>query len=187
MDFFMRCWKNIVSALLCAALVAGCGGAGDAVQLRVRNAQLVNGVLTAQLQWQPTDTVLDALDHGIALEFLLRVRAYGPARLGWHSTLARADRHIELRYFPLSRRYQMRDLDRGETRTYGARGLLVAALEDLHLNLPANWAGNGARSFALSIDLERDNLPGALRLPALLNRDWHLSSGEFAWSVPDAG
>jgi hypothetical protein len=187
MDFFMRCWKNIVSALLCAVLIAGCGSAGDAAQLRVRNAQFANGVLTAQLQWQPNDTVLDALDHGIALEFLVRMRARGPARFGWQSTLARADRHIELRYFPLSRRYQMRDLDRGETRTYGARGLLVAALEDLHLDLPANWAGNGARSYALSIDLERDNLPGALRLPALLNRDWHLSSGDFAWPAPDAG
>lgn len=187
MDFSMRCWKNIVSALLCAALFAGCAGADRAAQLRVRNAQLANGVLTAQLQWQPNDTVLDALDHGIALEFLLRVRAYGPARLGWHSTLAQADRHIELRYFPLSRRYQMRDLDRGETRTYGARGLLVAALEDLHLALPADWAGSGAQSFALSIDLERDNLPGALRLPALLNADWHLSSGDFAWPATDAG
>jgi len=182
----MRCWNNVVSALLCAVLVAGCGGAGDR-QLRVRSAQFVNGVLTAQLQWQPNDAVLDALDHGIALEFLVRMRARGPARFGWHSTVARADRHIELRYFPLSRRYQMRDLDRGETRTYGARGLLVAALEDLHLDLPANWAGNGARSFALSIDLERDNLPGALRLPALLNRDWHLSSGDFAWPAPGAG
>jgi len=183
----MRCWKNIVSALVCAAALAGCVCADDAAQLRVRNAQLANGVLTAQLQWQPNDTVLAALDHGIALEFVLRVRAYGPARVGWRSTLARADRHIELRYFPLSRRYQMRDLDRGETRTYGARGLLVAALEDLHLPLPADWAGRDAQSFALSIDLERDNLPGALRLPALLNRDWHLSSGDFAWSATDAG
>ena len=187
MDFFMRCWKNIVSALLCAAALAGCAGADGAAQLRVRSAQLANGVLTAQLQWQPNETVLAALDHGIALEFVLRVRAYGPARVGWHSTLARADRHIELRYFPLSRRYQMRDLDRGETRTYGARGLLVAALEDLHLPLPADWAGRDAQSFALSIDLERDNLPGALRLPALLNRDWHLSSGDFAWPATDAG
>ncbi len=84
MDFSMRCWKNLVSALLCAVLFAGCAGAGSAAQLRVRNAQLANGVLTAQLHWQPNDTVLDALDHGIALEFLLRVRAYGPARLGWH-------------------------------------------------------------------------------------------------------
>jgi Domain of unknown function (DUF4390) len=187
MDFSMRCWKNIVSALLSVVLLAGCAGADGAAQLRVRGARLANGVLTAQLQWQPNDAVLDALDHGIALEFLLRVRAYGPARFGWRPTLARADRHIELRYFPLSRRYQMRDLDRGETRTYGARGLLVAALEDLHLALPTDWAGRAAQSFALSIDLERDNLPGALRLPALLNADWHLSSGDFAWAATDAG
>jgi uncharacterized protein DUF4390 len=187
MDFSMRYWKNIVSALLWAAALTACGGAGGAAQLRVRQADVANGVLTAQLQWQPNDTVLDALDHGIALDFALRLRAYGPARLGWRATLARADRHIELRYFPLTRRYQMRDLDRGETRTYGARGLLVAALEDLRLALPADWSGRGAQRFALSIDLERDNLPGALRLPALLQADWHLSSGDFAWAATDAG
>lgn len=187
MDFSMRCWKNIVNALLWAAALTACGGSDVAAQLRVRQADVANGILTAQLQWQPNDTVLDALDHGIALDFALRLRAYGPARLGWRGTLARVDRHIELRYFPLTRRYQMRDLDRGETRTYGARGLLVAALEDLHLALPAEWSGRGAQSFALSIDLERDNLPGALRLPALLKADWHLSSGDFAWPATDAG
>lgn len=187
MDFSMRSWKNIVSALACAALLAACARSDGAAQLRVRQAELVNGVLTTQLQWQPNDTVLDALDHGIALDFVLRLRAYGPSHLGWRGTIARVDRHIELRYFPLTRRYQLRDLDRGETRTYGARGLLVAALEDLHLALPADWSGRGAQSFALSIDLERDNLPGALRLPALLKSDWHLSSGDFAWAPPDAG
>jgi hypothetical protein len=187
MDFSMQCWKNIVSAMLCMAMLVACAGADGAAQLRVRRAELANGILTTQLQWQPNDTVLDALDHGIALDFVLRLRAYGPAHLGWRSTLARADRHIELRYFPLSRRYQMRDLDRGETRTYGARGLLVAALEDLRLALPADWSGRGAQGFALSIDLERDNLPGALRLPALLKADWHLSSGDFAWPATDAG
>lgn len=186
MDFSMQCWKNIVSALLCVAALAACSG-GGAAQLRVRQAELANGVLTAQLQWQPSDAVLDALDHGIALDFVLRLRAYGPAHLGWRGTLARVDRHVELRYFPLSRRYQLRDLDRGETRTYGARGLLVAALEDLHLALPADWSGRGAQTFTLSIDLERDNLPGALRLPALLQADWHLSSGDFAWPAADAG
>jgi hypothetical protein len=182
----MRFWKNIASALAFTALAA-CSAGGDAAPLRIRSAGVDQGVLTARLRWQPGGAVLEALDNGIALDFVVDLRAYGSARLGWRSTLARAKRHIELRYFPLSRRYQLRDLDRGETRSFAARSLLFAALEDLRLDLPDGWHGGAARSFALSIDLDRERLPGALRLPALLYPDWHLSSGEYSWQTSTAG
>jgi hypothetical protein len=145
------------------------------------------GVLSARLQWQPSDAVLDALDHGIVLDFVVDLRAYGPTRVGWRDTLAHIERHIELRFFPLSRRYQLRDLDRGETRSYAARALLMAALEDLRLELPGDWTQATAASYALSVDLDRERLPGALRLPALLRPDWRLSSGDYSWQTSDAG
>src|SRR5512141_2823243 len=75
MVFSMRCWKNIVSAGAFAALAA-CAAGGDAAQLRVRSASVDQGVLTAHLLWQPSDAVLDALDHGIVLDFVVDLRAY---------------------------------------------------------------------------------------------------------------
>ena len=92
MASIMRCWKIIVSALACAALAA-CAAGGDAAQLRIRSASVVQGVLTARLQWQPSKAVLDALDNGIVLDFIVDLRAYGPAHLGWRGTLAHAERH----------------------------------------------------------------------------------------------
>jgi len=169
-----------------AFLVACAASSGTSASLGIRSADIVQGVLTARLQWQPSAAVLDALDHGIVLEFVFDLRAYGAAQFGWRDTLARSERRVELRYFPLSRRYQLRDLDRGEMRSYGARSLLVAALEDLRLDLPASWNPAGARGYTLSIELDRDRLPGALRLPALLRSEWHLSSGNYSWSAPDA-
>jgi hypothetical protein len=183
----MRCWKKIASALTFAALAA-CGSAAGDASLRIRSAEVSQGVLTARLQWQPGAAVLDALDHGIVLDFRIDLRAYGTARIGWRATLARAERHVELRYFPLSRRYQLRDLDRGDTRSYAARALLIAALDDLRLPLAPAWTAAAAPSrYGLSVELDRDRLPGALRLPALLQAQWHLSSGEYTWSAPDAG
>jgi len=176
----MRCWKNLVS-VLAFAMLAACTAGGDAAQLSIRSAAVAQGALTARLRWQPSEEVLEALDHGIALDFVVDLRAFGPARFGWRDTIAHARRHIQLRYFPLSRRYQLRDLDRGETRSYAARALLLAALEDLRLDLPDDWQRSVATSYALRIDLDRDRLPGALRLPALLRPDWRLSSGEYAW------
>jgi hypothetical protein len=182
----MQCWKKILSVLGAAALVA-CAAGNDTAQLRIRAADVAPGALTARLEWEPSEAVLDALDHGIALDFVFDLRAYAPGRFGWNATLGRAQRHVELRYFPLSRRYQLTDLDRGETRSYAARALLIAALEDLRLGLPDNWAGSGARSYALSVDLDRDRLPGALRLPVLLRTDWRLFSGDYSWQAADAG
>lgn len=180
----MRFWKNIAS-LLAATLLAACSTASDDARLRIRSADIGQGVLTARLQWQPSGAVLDALEHGIALDFVVDVRAYATRRFGWNSTLARARRHLELRYFPLSRRYQLRDVDGGETRTYAARSLLLAALEDLRLTLPDDWPAANAAGYTLRIDLDPERLPGALRLPALLRAGWRLSSGDYAW--PAAG
>lgn len=182
----MRYWKNIASAALASVLSACSSGGADAA-LGIRSATVEQGVLTAHLRWQPQEAVLDALDHGIVLDFVLDLRAYGTAHFGWHDTLASTQRHIELRYFPLSRRYQLRDLDRGETRSYAARALLTAALEDLRLELPADWPRAAADGYSLRVDLDRDRLPGALRLPALLRREWRLSSGEYSWQTSAAG
>jgi hypothetical protein len=182
----MQYWKKIASVAAAAALGA-CSSSADEAQLRISAATLSQGVLSARLQWQPSDAVLDALDHGIVLDFIVDLRAYGPPHLGWRDTLARVERHIELRFFPLSRRYQLRDLDRGETRSYGARALLMAALEDLRLELPGDWTPAAAGGYTLSVDLDRERLPGALRLPALLRPEWRLSSGDYSWQTPDAG
>jgi hypothetical protein len=182
----MQFWKKIASVAAAAALAA-CGNSANDAQLRISGATVRQGVLSARLQWQPSDAVLDALDHGIVLDFVVDLRAYAPPRLGWRDTLAHIERHIELRFFPLSRRYQLRDLDRGETRSYAARALLMAALEDLRLELPDDWTQATAGSYALSVDLDRERLPGALRLPALLRPEWRLSSGNYSWQTSDAG
>lgn len=189
MVFSMRYWKNIANAAAAATLVvlAACSAGGDDAPLRISAAAVDQGVLTARLHWQPSERVLDALDHGIVLDFVFDLRAYGPAHFGWRDTLAHAERHVELRYFPLSRRYQLRDLDRGETRSYGARALLTAALEDLHLELAGDWPRAAAGGYTLRVDLDRDRLPGALRLPALLRAEWRLSSGDYSWHTSAAG
>src|SRR5215831_21258076 len=74
--FTMQCLKKFLSVLALAALAA-CAG-NDAAQLRIRSADVTPGVLTARLEWQPSEAVLDALDHGIVLQFVFDLRAYAP-------------------------------------------------------------------------------------------------------------
>jgi hypothetical protein len=179
----MQLWIKLTNIFFCLTLAA-CASAPEPA-LIVRSAGVGGGVLNARLQWHPDASVLAALDNGIALDFTVTLRAQGSAVLGWHRTLAAWHRHLELRYYPLSRQYQWRDLDRGETRSYAARALLIAALEDLRLPMP-EFDAAGAQRFVLDITLDRNALPGALRLPALLRPAWQLSSGDYAWPAPGA-
>ncbi|MEO8803389.1 MAG: DUF4390 domain-containing protein [Rudaea sp.] len=178
----MRLWTKLSNILCCIALAA-CAPAPGAIV--VRDAAIHAGMLSVHLQWQPDAEVLDALDHGIALTFVVTVRAYGSGMLGSLHSQATLHRHLQLRYFPLSRQYQLHDLDHGQTRSYPARALALAALEDLRMALP-DWNAQHVQRFALQVTLDRDALPGALRLPALLRSAWHVSSGEYTWQAPAA-
>lgn len=175
----MRLWTKALSIFCCIALAA-CARAPGA--LAVRSASIDGGVLSARIDWQPDASVLAALDHGIALDFIVSVAAKTPGMLGLEKS-ATQQRHLQLRYFPLSRQYQLRDLDLAQTRSFAARALALAAFEDLRLPLPG-WDAHGAQRYALDIALDRESLPGALRLPALLQPAWQLSSGEYAWLAP---
>ena len=173
----MRLWKSTTS-ILCSIALAACASAPSAFV--VRSAAVDADTLAARLEWRPDARVLEALDNGIALQFDVRVKARGAATLLGRPTLAVQTRHLQLRYFPLSRQYQLRDLDLNQARSYAARALALAALEDLRLPLPA-WNGANAEGFSLEISLDRDALPGALRMPALLVPAWRLCRGEYAW------
>ena len=173
----MQLWQRIIS-LLCCIVLAACAGAPRAFV--VRSAAVDAGTLAARLEWRPDARVLEALDNGIALQFDVRVKAQGAATLLGRPTLALQTRHLQLRYFPLSRQYQLRDLDLDQARSYAARALALAAIEDLRLPLPA-WNAANAEGFSLEIALDRDALPGALRMPALLLPAWRLCRGEYAW------
>lgn len=146
----------------------------------MRSAAIEAGALAARLEWRPDARVLEALDNGIALQFDIGLEAQGRASWTGRSTLAAQTRHLQLRYFPLSRQYQLRDLDLNQARSYSSRALALAALEDLRLPLP-DWKVAAAERYRLQIVLDRDTLPGALRLPALLQPAWRLCKGEYAW------
>ena len=175
MDFFMPLWKKTLSIFVCFVATA-CMRTPPAFV--VHSASIDAGALAARLQWRPDARVLEALDHGIALQFEIRVQAQGAGV--WPTTLAAQTRHLQLRYFPLSRQYQLRDLDLNQARSFSARALALAALEDLRLPL-ADWKVAGAERYRLQIALDREALPGALRLPALLQPAWRLCNGEYAW------
>lgn len=120
----------------------------------------------------------DALEHGIPITFEVRLHASG------EQGIAKDHRRVEMRYFPLTRRYQLRDTGTGELRSFAAFGYLTDALAALYMPLPAAFANlpPGTR-LSIEVGLDHAALPGALRLPAMLEPAWRLVAPEYVWTV----
>jgi hypothetical protein len=134
--------------------------------------------LEVNLDCRLNGPISDALEHGIPIALDVRLEAHGPRGK------LQDRRQVELRYFPLTRRYQLRDGGSGELRSFPASGYLNDALAALHLPLPEAFARlePGTR-LRLEIGLDHTALPGALRLPATLEPAWRLIAPEYAWTV----
>jgi hypothetical protein len=181
-----RLSRRACVALLAAAcaLLAGCGMLlhQERGSLGVRNAQLLVFGSSAQLELgldcRLSGPMQDALDHGIPVTFVIDVRA------GSWGSAARAKPQVELRYFPLSRRYQLRSGSTDDVRSFATQAWLVAALGSLRINLPPTFAHLPAGTKLLvRAAIDPAALPGALRLPALFEPAWQLASADSSWPV----
>jgi hypothetical protein len=181
-----RSLRRARAGLLVAAcaLLAGCGLLlhQEPGSLSVRNAQLLafgdGAQLELGLDCRLSGPMQDALDHGIPITFAIDVRAGS-----WGSTVRAAPR-VELRYFPLSRRYQLRSGSTDDVRSFATQAWLVAALGSLRINLPPAFARLPTdANLRVRAAIDPTALPGALRLPALFEPAWQLGSADSSWPV----
>ena len=169
--------------LLTLLLLAGCSLLAEQIPgtLAVRDARfdLLAGdaQLDLDLDCRLSGPMQDALEHGIPITLQIDVHAGR-----WPNRLAQAAPRIELRYFPLSRRYQLREVGNGEVRSFVTSAHLLAALGSLRLSLPSAFAAlPSATPLHVAAAIDPAALPGALRLPALFEPAWRLAATETTW------
>ena len=190
MAFSSRCWKNVRDrrhrvVMLLALVASGCGALAEqepgalAVRAAHVEAAATGAVLELDLDCQLSGPMQDALEHGIPLTLRIDlVAGHWPMR-------ERAERRVELRYYPLSQRYQLREADSEDVRSFPTRTYLLASLGSLRIDVPAAFAGRPAGTpLAVAARLDGPALPGALRLPALFEPAWRLAAARYAWRVP---
>jgi hypothetical protein len=148
--------------------------------MSIASASVAGNDLVARIDWRPDDSLLEALDHGIPLDFVFTLQAQKPLAFGLHVSAAQQRRHIQLRYFPLSRYYQLLDLDRHQSRGFPARAAALAAFEDIRIPLSA-WNTAQADRYRLDVAIDRTTLPGVLRVSSLVRPAWWLRSDTFTW------
>lgn len=173
----MQSWKSILSCI-CVLTLAACTPGPAA--LSIASASVAGSDLIARLDWRPDDNLIEALDHGIPLDFVFTLKAQKPLAFGIHVNTDEQRRHIQLRYFPLSRYYQLLDLDRHESRGFPARASALAAFEDIRIPL-STWNTADADRYRLDVAIDRQTLPGVLRVSSLVRPAWWLSSDAYTW------
>lgn len=169
--------------VLAVLLLGACGKDTDAPRLRIAGAQFEQRGdarwLVADCRWQPSEAMIEALEHGIALTLAVSVEA---APMHWYGGAARSsEQHVELRYFPLTRTYQWRHREDGSVRSYAVRSSALSALERLELPLGRDFGVDDQGTLRVALDTAA--LPGALQLPTLLQSEWRQPRATFSWSA----
>jgi hypothetical protein len=115
------------------------------------------------------ETQLTALDNGIPLAFEFVIETPGTAT---------QRNRIELSYQPMAKRYQLRT-DTDTPRSFTSRLQLLAAMDLVRLPIAVAKSTSGS----VQMRLDTGALPAPLRLPALLDRQWHLLTTPASWTA----
>ncbi len=164
---------------------------GPAIAFAVNDvaSEFRNGALliTANVSFEFTDQVIEALESGIPMTITTQIRVYRQRDAMWDKRIA--DRlfaeQIRYRTFPVT--YVVESYDRTISGAYGRYRDAVAALGGtrlyrVDLDGIATEAVDGMRA-SIRVALDRAKLPGALRMRSFFDADWRLLSGWVDFKV----
>lgn len=145
-------------------------------------------LLDADIDYFPSDAVIEALKNGIPLNFVVTVKVReSNSWLGWFDR-ARAKKKIrsELRYRPLSSLYEISTDQREGQRNFVSWKSLFSNLGELrHIAIVEAGELDAAKKYHVEIKAELDinSLPLPMRPMAYIDSDWDMSSGWSEWPL----
>jgi len=174
--------RRCLAALLISVAPAGAAMADGFV---INHAELVLNdkvyQLNANLEFDFSNDVLEAINNGVPLVLELVIEIYEPRRFWWDSEIAALGQRYQLQYHALSDQYLVRNLNSGAQYTYFS---LSAALQKIGnvSNLPVIdeqllQDKETEKYYArIRTSLSFDNLPLPLKIDAWTSRSWWLGS-----------
>ena len=135
--------------------------------------------LNADLDYVLSDKVIDALQHGVSLNFVITISIYQKRQWLWDKPIADKYLHYQLDYHPLSERYLVINTTSGSSEDFFS---LQAALRYLGTiraqTIIATTQLQDEQDYYLLFHakLDVESLPGPLQPLVLFSTDWHMSS-----------
>ena len=150
--------------------------------------RLYNGsyVLSANIEYEVTNTARDALQKGIPLFWDVRVKLVQQRKWLWNSSLVDFKIRYRIQYQALLNRYRVTNISTGERDSFTT---LSAALDNMADILGLTVIDKDALQpeeryrIELKIKFDREALPLPLRPFSYVNPQWYLSSDWYLWPV----
>ena len=184
MDFFMRdCAKFLNTALLgfSVALLAGCGDQAIDYGFEIKNVAINRGYQSLNIHVNQgldlSQQAMDALQHGVTLTIKLDMELRNDNNM---IIVRRHSKRFQIRYLPLSERYQLIEEEQEKMQVFVRLRHLFAAIGDLDVRLPTGPLPSGTYELRTRIQLDEGLLPAPMQLPALFSSQWRHDS---EWSV----
>ncbi len=176
--------------LLWLALLALCGpllaAALEFSQVTITLGEDDRIYLDAQIRYELTPTVSEALENGVPLTFVTRVQMRDTEAWVWQPDAADHRLHKVLRHRPLSGVYEVRDLEAQDKQVFATREAALrymgrirdfAIIERSRLDLEREYL------VRLEAHLDIEALPLPLRPRAYLSSEWHLAAEAWEWRI----
>ena len=177
----MRFCVSLLSIALCFA--AGCSR-NDAVDygfvIHKVSVSRVYQALDVYLQQdlQLSQHAREALEHGVILYIKLEMELHNDNSM---VVIPRDARYFQMRFLPLSERYQLTDEKTGEFEVFSRLRHLLAAIDRLDIRLRTGPLPPGDYKMRVRISLDKSRLPTPMQLPARFSSGWRHDSEWSEW------
>ena len=174
----------MLAGVLALGLCSACGAPAEQARFRIESlaATWSNGEIDVHIEQRIDldEEARDALRHSVPLTITLELVLRGAAS---RSRLHRQQRHYEIRYLPLSERWQLRDGDDGPTRTFPRLRHVLTDLRRVDISLETGALPGGEYELLARCYLDQQRMPPPMRLPALFQERWDHASGWTVWPL----
>ena len=157
------------------------------VEKKIDNYKIQTYKVQADIKYQLTDYLHQALLNGVTLKANLEFYYYQPDNWFWNKKESLAEVHFQLKYHPLSRHYL---LSRNDTDEHWNFGNLPATLRQMgevrNYKLPTlEPRSKDDNHYIVAIaSFEPASIDLPLRLQSLLSDEYSLVSAEARWRLP---
>ena len=131
--------------------------------------------LSADIDYRFNPSAINALEEGIPLTLLISLKIRDPQRLWFQQPIVEDQRHIQLRYQPLAKSFQVADLGSGAVQNFASLATVLDTLSRLRgwkfmgqYALEKNKTYEAMLRFKLDMVRSPENVSGLGRVPRLI-------------------
>ncbi len=142
--------------------------------------------LNADIRFHFSKEALKALEHGIALQIDIEVRAKQSRKWLWDKNIRKKILSQRLEHQPLSDQYLVTDLNTGIKHNFDSfhHALdFLGSINDYPFLEIASLKQGKTYTALVRASLNTESLPAPLRLSAYISSDWRLSSPWYQWTI----